>query len=288
MSRIQGETTKINDYYSTMPEPILEEPALDPLAARSTKDHPLSQQMSGILQDFTMAMHEPDVSKRSAQFQGSMVQVERFQAEVRQLAAQPGMDMGSIMLEVNQLLSKMRDVQRDNAIQQQQNALNRQEMAYDHAQKSISSNKSASMIKGIWGAVGGGVGLAGGLGKMGSAFAESKLKGNADKITNALSEAEAKTKAKTEKMRNAGVIVEALGTAATPITATAGELHSMGASTEAQQLNRQSDREKEYQKLNETQYDRKEADARDSSQQMRSIQQQMADLYGKIVSAVRW
>lgn len=264
MSRIQSETTKINDYYSTMPEPTLKESALDPLAARSTKDHPLSQQMGDILQDFTVAMNEPDVNKRSAQFQGSMVQVKRFQAEVRQLAAQPGMDMGSIMLEVNQLLSKMRDVQRDNAIQQQQNALNRQETAYNHAKESINKNQDASMRKGGWGVAGGLLGALGGAGK----------------ITSSLS--------KTNWVNKTGMVADALGPVGTSIGTAGGELHSMAPSTEAQQLNRQSDREKEYQRLDETQSDRKEADARDSSQQMRSIQQQMADLYGKIISAVRW
>lgn len=323
MSRINAEplSTQVTDYYNALKTAgEVDEIAPAPPAPAKQSGALLRQQMQETLQNFQGFMTGPDETTKGQQLGKSLAAAETVKKGLSLCASQPNVDMNSLMLEMNKLLSKLRDIQRDHAIQQQQQAITLQEKAYDKNQMAIEKEKSANRTSMITGAVGTVAGLAGtGLkvkGDIGKNSAESKvneLMQNGEK--NSFSDLNKKTSpSQWQKIKNSKKnpanwgsspdSMEALnkkinrnnklsgfgdisGSAAAIMTPM-GQALSMGDSAESKKFNVDADRDKGLQTLNEKEQGIRDEQARAASQQMRDVQREMNDLYGKIATAVRW
>lgn len=320
-------STTVTDYYTMTPNREVNDPSLAAQERSKTAGELLQRQMKGTLQNFQGFMTGMDDTTRGDHLGKSLAGAETVKKGLGQYTSQPNVDMNSLMLEMNKLLSKMRDLQRDHAIQQQQQALFMQEKAYQREQDSISKNQSAATKTMITGFVGAGVGMTGsGLklkGAIGKGSAESKqgkvhefLKNNPGKSEEAaFSDINKKTStshwqkiknakqapwnwgsspnsmdalqkkiSKNNQLSSSGDLLGQAPTLLNPL----GQAISMGDTAAASQSKVEADRDKGLQNLNEREHTLREEQSRTASQQMRDVQREMNELYGKIATAVRW
>lgn len=328
MSRINAEPTitKVTDYYPMTTTHEVDEIVPATPEASKKSGTMLRQQMQDTLQNFQGFMNGPDETTKGQQLEKSLAAAEGVKKGLSLCASAPNLDMNSLMLEMNKLLSKMRDLQRDHAIQQQQQAITMQEKAYQKEQDSITKSQSAATKTMAMGIAGGVVGLAGsGLkvkGAMGKGSAESKqfkvnqlIKNQGMSEEGAFSKVNEKDatsqwqKIKNSKKNpanwgstpNSEKAVQAkinrnnrysgfgeLGGQAPAILTPIGQVVSMKDTAASSQAKVNADRDKGLQSLNEREQGIRDEQARAASQQMRDVQREMNELYGKIATAVRW
>lgn len=316
MNPIMTETrsTKVTDYYTTTPDPEVDEASLAAQERSKTAGGLLHRQMKDSLQDFQESMTAMDATRQGHQIKKSVATAETVKKGLGQYASQPGIDMNSLMLEMNSLLSKMRDLQRDHAIQQQQQALTMQEKAYEKNKESIVKAQSAATTGIIIGGVAAGVGLLGAGIQGGSALRKGALASKQDKVNKLMSSDSKLTEeaafSKLKKIKSGirigtpdslkgldkatkradkwGSVAEGAGKITASVTAPATAWATMADDTASKNLDVEAKRDQGLQQLNEKEQGFREEQSRASSQQMRDVQREMNELYGKIANAVRW
>lgn len=316
MNPIMTETrsTQVTDYYTTTNDPEVDEASLAAQERSKTAGDLLHRQMKDSLQDFQESMTAVDATSQGHQIKKSVAAAETVKKGLGQYASQPGIDMNSLMLEMNGLLSKMRDLQRDHAIQQQQQALTMQEKAYEKNKESVEKGQSAAQKGMIVGFVGAGVGLVGAGIQGGSALRKGAVESKQVKVNelmrsdSKLTEEAAFSKLKEIKSGNWigtpdslkgldkatksadkwGSIAEGAGKITASATAPVTALVTMADDTASKNLDVEAKRDQGLQGINEKEQALREEQSRASSQQMRDVQREMNELYGKIASAVRW
>lgn len=321
-------STQVTDYYNAMKTAgEVDEIAPAPPAPAKQSGALLCQQMQETLQNFQGCMNSPDETTKGQQLGKSLAAAETVKKGLSLCASQPNVDMNSLMLEMNKLLSKLRDLQRDHAIQQQQQAITLQEKAYQKSQDAIDKDKSAARTTAIIGGVGTSIGLLGVVAKGKGATSKCSAKSKQFKVNqliknqgmsegDAFSEVNKKDatsqwqKIKNSKKNptnwgstpNSEAAIQAklnrntwysgIGEMAEKLSPSLGQFvapaAAMGDTAEAKQFNVEADRDKGLQSLNECEQGIRDEQARAASQQMRDVQREMNDLYGKIATAVRW
>jgi hypothetical protein len=271
MSRISAEPTLTQrpDYSSMTAIDEGDELSLATAEHSKTAGDRLHRQMRDTQQNFQEFLNGVDESTRSESLGKSLVGAEAVKKSLTPIANEPNVDMSSLMLEMNKLLSKMRDIQRDHAIQQQQQALTMQMNAYKSDQASIDKSQSAASTNMIAGMVGGGLGGVGSIAKLGGVVGGAMGKSGA-----------------LLKLAESGG--EVLGQAAPAIATPVGQASSMSDTSASSQAKVEADRDKGLQGLNEREQGLRDDQSRTASQQMRDVQREMNELYTKIATAVRW
>jgi hypothetical protein len=328
MSRIHADitSTKITDYYPMTSAQEVDEIAPAQQEAAKTGSNLLHRQMQDTLQNFHGFMSGLNDATRGEQLSKSLAGAETVKKGLGDYASKPDINMNTLMLEMNQLLSKLRDLQRDHALQQQVQALKMQEHAYDKEKNSIAHSQQAAQKGAIFGGIGAGVGLLGSgmkvKGAISKGSAESKqftvnelMRNEGKSEEEAFSIVNQKTSnshwqkvknskknptnwgsspnsmetvtAKINRNNKYGSSGDLLGQAPTLLTPIA-QAAAMGDNSESSRLKVNADFDKGIQHINEREQGIQDEQARAASQQMRDVQQQMNELYSKIATAVRW